>query len=212
MKERFVQMMGGNISLESTPNKGSLFMVDLPLNKAKEIDIRKPERINKGEVAGLAPDQPKYRILIVEDQRDNQLLLSKLMETIGFKVKLAENGEQGIQLFQKWQPHFIWMDRRMPVMGGMETTQRIRQLPGGKEVKIVAVTASAFAEQRSEMLDAGMDDYVRKPYHASEVYDCLSKHLGVKYLYQSSPKPRELDVTLTNEMVTCVYRRHYVLI
>jgi PAS domain S-box-containing protein len=97
---QFVQMMGGSISLDSTPDKGSLFLIDLPLNEAKETDIRKPEQIDKGEVLGLAPGQPEYRILIVEDQRDNQLLLTRLMESIGFKVKLAENGEQGIQLFK----------------------------------------------------------------------------------------------------------------
>jgi CheY-like chemotaxis protein len=92
----------------------------------------------------------------------------------------------------------------MPVMDGMEATRHIRELPDGKEVKIVAVTASAFAEQRNEMLDAGMDDYVRKPYYSNEVYDCLSKHLGVKYLYQSAPEEQEQDVTLTHEMVECL--------
>jgi PAS domain S-box-containing protein len=199
--QQFVQMMGGSISLESTPDKGSLFLIELPLNEAKQTDIKKTKQIGKGEVVGLAPGQPEYRTLIVEDQRENQLYLTKLMDIIGFKVVLASNGAQGIEQFQKWKPHLIWMDRRMPVMDGMEATRRIRELPDGKEVKIVAVTASAFAEQRNEILDAGMDDYVRKPYDAGEVYDCLSKHLGVKYLYAGSPEVQELDVVLTHEMV-----------
>jgi PAS domain S-box-containing protein len=199
---QFVQMMGGSINLESTPGKGTLFRIELPLKEAKESDICKPEQIDKGEVVGLAPGQPEYRILIVEDQRDNQLLLSRLMRAVGFQVKLAVNGEQGVQLFQSWYPHFIWMDRRMPVMDGMEATRRIRELPGGKEVKIAAVTASAFAEERNEMLDAGMDDYVRKPYRTSEVYNCLSKHLGVKYIYQGADETQEQEVNLTPEMLT----------
>ncbi len=199
---QFVQMMGGSISLQSEPNKGSLFRIELLLHEAKPSDISKTEQIDEGEVAGLQPGQPEYRILIVEDQRDNQLLLTKLMENVGFKVKLAENGEKGVQLFQSWHPHFIWMDRRMPVMDGMEATRRIRELPDGKDVKIAAVTASAFAEERNEMLAIGMDDYVRKPFRVSEIYDCLSKHLGVKYIYQSSVEAQQEVVNLTPEMLS----------
>jgi CheY-like chemotaxis protein len=123
------------------------------------------------------------------------------MEAVGFQTKTAENGMLGVQLFQSWHPHFIWMDRRMPVMDGMEATRRIRELADGKEVKIVAVTASVFAEQASEMLAAGMDDYVRKPYRASELYDCLAKHLGVKYLYEQAPEPQAREAPLSAEML-----------
>jgi signal transduction histidine kinase/DNA-binding response OmpR family regulator len=201
---QFVQMMGGSISLQSEPGKGSLFRVELPLNEAKESDIIKLTRAVMSDVAKLAPGQPEYRILIVEDQHENQLLLTKLLETVGFRVKIAENGAQGVELFQSWHPHFIWMDRLMPVMDGMEATRRIRELPDGNEVKIVAVTASVFAEQRIEMLDIGMDDYVRKPYRASEIYDCMAKHLNVKFLYQDSPEPQEPGVTLTPEMLSAL--------
>ncbi len=79
----------------------------------------------------------------------------------------------------------------MPVMDGLEATQYIRELPQGKEVKIIALTASAFQEERNEMLEGGMDDYLSKPYRAAEIYACLSKHLGVKYLYKDSSKPNE---------------------
>ena len=202
---QFIQMMGGSICLESTPGKGSLFRFELPLNEAKENDISKPTQADKGEVIGLAPGQSEYRILIVEDQLENQLLLTQLLESVGLQVKLAKNGELGVQLFQSWHPHFIWMDRRMPVMDGMEATRCIRKLPDGKKVKIVAVTASAFAEERNEMLKAGMDDYVLKPFRASEVYDCMAKHLGVEYLYQSASEPQEQDVPiLTSEMLKCL--------
>ncbi len=198
---QFVEMMGGSISLESTLGKGSLFRVVLPLMEAKESDISRPEQIEMGEVVGIAPNQPEYRILIVEDQRDNQLLLARLLEAVGFHIKIAENGEQGVQLFQSWHPHFIWMDRRMPVMDGMEATRRIRELPGGKEVKIVAVTASVFTEELNKMLAVGMDDNVRKPFRASEIYDCMGKHLGVKYIYDGAPELQEQDVRLTPDML-----------
>lgn len=200
--QQFVQMMGGTISLQSTPGKGSLFRVDLPLDEAQQSDISKSEQAEMREVAGVAPGQPAYRILVVEDQLDNQLLLSKLLEPVGFQLRIAENGARGVELFQSWHPHLILMDRRMPVMDGMEATRRIRELPDGKQVKIVAVTASAFEEQREEMLNIGMDDYVCKPFRAAEIYHCLSKHLGVEYIYQYSfEAPQNLDVTLTPQML-----------
>lgn len=135
-------------------------------------------------MVALVPGQPEYRILIVEDQLENQLLLARLMKAIGLSVKIAENGEQGVALFQQWQPHLIWMDRRMPIMDGMEASRIIRQLPGGDQVKIIAVTASAFLEQREEMLVSGMDDFLRKPYRDREIYAYLNKHLGLEFVYE----------------------------
>jgi CheY-like chemotaxis protein len=84
------------------------------------------------------------------------------------------------------------MDRRMPVMDGIEATRRIRELAGGRQVKIVAVTASAFREQQQETLAAGMDDFVSKPYHFGDIYDCLGRHLGLKYVYRSAPTAAQL--------------------
>jgi CheY-like chemotaxis protein len=160
--------------------------VDVPLHEANEADIVKQYDTEAREVKGLAPGQPTYRILIVEDQFENQLLLSRLMETVGLQIRIAQNGQQGVELFQNWHPHLIWMDRRMPVMDGLEATRAIRALPGGEDVKIVAVTASAFHEQKNEMLDAGMDDFIRKPYRSQDIYDCLAKHLGLRFVYDAS--------------------------
>lgn len=197
---QFVQLMGGHLTLESKPGKGSLFRIDLPLHEVKEEEIIKPKKSNQGDVVSLAPGEPDYRALIIEDQLENQLLLSQLLETVGIQVKVANNGKQGVELFESWHPHIIWMDRRMPVMDGMEATKNIRRLPDGQQVKIVAVTASAFMEQREEMFEIGMDDFVRKPYRANEIYECLSKHLGAKFIYEGLSIDEELPGTLTPDM------------
>jgi len=133
----------------------------------------------------------------LEDQLENQLLLQRLLKDAGFTVKLAENGAEGVELFQSFHPHFIWMDRRMPIMDGLEASRRIRALDGGKEVKIAAVSASVFGEQYSDTLPLGTDDFVRKPYRSSEIFECMKRHLGVRYLYEQS-KTSTVDAELSS--------------
>ncbi len=183
---QLVQMMGGTISVDSTPGQGTVFTVSLPIIEALESNVAQSDDVKV--VKHLAPGQPVCRVLIVEDEADNQELLSRLLESVGYEVRIAENGEQGIEQFKAWRPHFIWMDRSMPVMDGMAATKAIRQLPGGQDVKIVAVTASAFSDERQAMLDGGMDDYLSKPYRAADVYECMAKQLGVTYVYETEPR------------------------
>lgn len=192
---QLVELMGGTINIQSTLGTGSLFRIDLPVEMADEGDnlSQQAEKMEAADVTGLAPGQPSFRILIVEDELENQLLLTQLMERIGLTVKVAENGKEGVQLFQNWRPHLIWMDRLMPVMDGIEAARAIRGLPGGKEVKIIAVTASVFIEQRDEFMAVGMDDLVLKPYDSNEIYECLSKHLGVQYIYADAQSTEPVD-------------------
>ncbi|MES9971896.1 MAG: ATP-binding protein [Candidatus Thiodiazotropha sp.] len=199
--KQFVHLMGGDITIQSTPGKGSIFHVELLLQAAAEEEVIRPSSGRHGVVTGMAAGQPDYRILIAEDQRDNQQLLIRLMSVLGLEVKVAENGEECIQIFEQWDPDLIWMDRRMPLMDGVEATKRIRQLPGGDKVKIVAVTASAFMEQRQKLLTAGMDDLVRKPYRPEEIYDSLSQLLGIRYIYQDNRGEKQAPSTLTPAML-----------
>jgi CheY-like chemotaxis protein len=132
----------------------------------------------------LAPSQPDYRILVVEDRRENWLLLQRILEAVGFHVRVAQNGADGVEVFRTWRPHFILMDVRLPVMNGLKAARCIRALEGGQGVKIAAITASTFSDQRQEVLAAGLDDFVRKPYRPGEIFDCMARHLGVRYLYR----------------------------
>ncbi len=188
---QFVQLMAGNVSVESKPGQGSLFRVDLPLNEPDEAEMIRLIDESHGAVVGLARGQGSRRILIAEDQRDNQILLSRLMTDLGLEVKVAQNGEECIQIFQQWRPDLIWMDQRMPVMDGVEATRRIRELPGGKQVKVVAVTASALKDQEKTLRTSGMDDYVSKPYRFDEIYNSLEKQLGLTLVYAESESEHE---------------------
>jgi signal transduction histidine kinase/CheY-like chemotaxis protein len=197
---QFVHLMGGDIVLESRPGKGSLFRVNLPLMLTREEEKDLMAENDDGEdreVVGLAPGQPHYRILIAEDQRENQLLLARFMNRLGLENRTAENGEACVQLFRDWQPDLIWMDRRMPTMDGIEATRHIRALPGGDKVKIVAVTASVFKEQQAELLAAGIDDLVCKPFCSCEIYDCLARQLNIVFSYSTGTAA---DQTKQNEL------------
>ncbi len=179
---QYVELMGGKISAESTPGKGALFRFSLPVKTAQESDIATlfPAL---GRVAGLAPDQPEYRILIAEDHPDNLLLLKTLLENAGLTTRVAENGKQAVELFEQWWPQLIFMDWRMPVMDGMEATKRIRVLPHGKEPRIVALTASAFKDERHEIMASGHDAFISKPFRSEEIFGCLQRLLGVEFIY-----------------------------
>ncbi len=193
---QFVELMGGRIGVSSRLGQGSCFWIELPVEPVSASEVT-GQRDEGGEVLGLEPGQPDWRILIVEDQPENSLLLSRLLENAGFRVQTAENGARGIERFREWRPHFIWMDRRMPVLDGLEATRRIRALEGGQEVKIAALTASVFAEQRGEMLAAGMDDILHKPFRPTEIFECLGRQLGVRYAYRERAAPSDAGLSET---------------
>lgn len=181
ISRQFAELMGGQLTFSSVLGRGSTFRVEIPVSHASEEDIPK-EGQALGEVIGLAPNQPVCRVLVVEDQADNQMLLMRLLESAGFEVQLAENGAVAVERFKAWQPHFIWMDRRMPVMDGLEATRCIRSLPGGDRVKIAAVTASTFQEEEAEMKGVGFDAVLRKPYRFGQLFDCMERLLNVRFV------------------------------
>jgi CheY-like chemotaxis protein len=189
-------LLGGDISVNSQPNCGSTFTFDI-LATAIAAPCAHPVEIITEPIAGLVPGQPSYRILIVEDRATNRLLLLNLLKPLGFQIREAENGVEALKLWRDWQPDLIWMDMQMPLMDGYEATRQIRarewerresislgSLPAS--TKIIALTASAFEEQRQAILAVGCDDFVRKPFQQQELLAKLSQHLGVQYVYEKS--------------------------
>jgi len=102
-------------------------------------------------------------------------------------VREAANGQEGVQVWREWQPHLIFMDMRMPVMSGYEATRRIKDTAQGQATVVVALTASAFEEDRLLILSEGCDDFVSKPFREVDLYNVLRKHLGVEFLYADTP-------------------------
>ncbi|MFL9452452.1 MULTISPECIES: response regulator [Nostocales] len=181
ISRQFVRLMGGDISVTSIPGEGSIFRFDIRVSFPKKTDdlkLSKPKR-----VISLQPNQPQYRILVVEDVEENRLLLERLLESVGFEVRSAVNGAEAVAVWQQWKPHLICMDMLMPVMDGYDATKRIKATLKGQATVIIALTAHAFSEERSAVLEAGCDDFIPKPLREEILFEKMATYLGVKYVY-----------------------------
>jgi PAS domain S-box-containing protein len=228
---QFVQLMGGAIQVSSTVGQGTVFQFKVPVQIAHSFEAT--ESFSDRRVVELAPNQPTYRILVVDDRRENRDLMVRLLSLIGFETRAASNGQEAVIQWQTWHPHLIWMDMRMPVMNGYEATRQIRALeaeemrrwedeemrrstasdstdhaspilsspssphpltpsPTYPPTKIIALTASAFEEEQANILSAGCDDLVRKPFQERDIFDKIAQHLEVKYLYEAAALPRSI--------------------
>jgi len=188
LSRNLARLMGGDITVESTPGRGSTFHLEVDLPAADAVS----EAIDTRRVSALAPNQPTKRILVVDDTAINRTVLSRLLAQVGFDVREASNGEEAIAAWRSWKPHLIWMDWRMSGMDGLEATRRIRaeeRTNGARRTPILALSASALDHERGEILAAGCDEFVAKPFRESTIFAKLRDHLGVEYVYDSGAAP-----------------------
>ncbi len=186
--KKYVQIMDGNIGVNSVLGEGTTFKFDIKISPAisSEVSITKLQR-----VLGLEAEQPVYRILAVDDNMENRLLLMKMLQPIGFEVREAENGRQAIEIWESWQPDLIWLDTRMPVMDGFEAVIEIRAKEKNTRSRtvVIALTASIFEERKGEIITAGCDDFVRKPFQEQVIFEKMAQYLGARYIYQELSVP-----------------------
>jgi PAS domain S-box-containing protein len=180
---QYVEMLGGRISADSTLGKGSCFRFIITVGRVEENAQGRP--VDK-KVIGIESPTANLRLLIVEDQPENRLLLRCFLEPHGFQLREAVNGQEAVSVFQEWRPHVIFMDRRMPVLDGLTATRQIRSLPGGSEPVIIAVSAHSFKEEQREMLMAGCNDFLGKPFNGDSLLTLLQQHLHLHLAYAAS--------------------------
>jgi signal transduction histidine kinase/CheY-like chemotaxis protein len=210
ISHRFVNMMGGKLIVESKLGEGTAIAFDLPVER-----VSAPlsyANLSGERVIGIAPEQPTYRILVIEDRWENRSLLVRMLSQVGFEVLEANDGQEGVTLWQDWEPHLVLMDMRMPVMDGYEATRRIKANTEGQSTVVIAITASAFDEERAKIMATGCDDFVRKPIREALLLSKIAQHLGVRYLYESSSQPPVVPATKAERFTEIELPRHEALL
>jgi CheY-like chemotaxis protein len=188
----FVHLMGGAIAVESTPGRGSTFRFEVCLSAGEPATAGEGTAPAAPVALRLRPGEPPCRVLVVDDQRDNRILLEGLLGLAGFDVRAAENGLEAVTLCGEWLPRVILMDMRMPVLDGCEATRRIIDAHGAA-VRIIALTAGAFAEDRERALAAGAHAFMTKPFREADLLERIRQETGVEYIpvepLQAGPSP-----------------------
>ncbi len=181
ISRKYVQLMGGDISLESELGQGSAFRFEIAAERGDDRELL--QRSQRGIVSSVVGGAGRYRILIADDRETNRKVLVRLLGEIGFDLREANDGQEAVELWREWQPHLILMDMAMPVMDGYEASRLIKTEDGAGRSKVIAITASAFETERAKIMALGVDDLVLKPYNETILLDRLAFHLGLEYVY-----------------------------
>ena len=188
ISREYARLMRGDISVTSRVGEGSAFRFEIPIEVGDGVPGGRPSELR---VIGLHPGQKSPRVLIVDDEPYNRDWLNKLLTSVGFSVREAENGEAAIKIWLEWKPQVILMDYRMPVMNGLEATRKIRANPAGQEPMIIALTASALDQDRQTIIQSGVNDFIAKPCRADELLTKIKAHLYIEYQYAPGENSRE---------------------
>ncbi|GEM_PF-3296362 len=198
----FVNLMGGDIHVRSALDNGTTFWVELPVGHANSSMIIHEDNL---DAIGVVPGQAETRILVVEDNPHNRQVMHDFLQGFGFALREAVNGQEAIEVTKAWQPHLIFMDMRMPVMDGYESTRHIKELVIPTTPKIIALTASVFDHEKTDILEAGCDDLLHKPVRAHKIIKMIEKHVQVEFIYRelsSAPSMTINTISLVDALLT----------
>jgi PAS domain S-box-containing protein len=181
LSKEIAVLMGGDISIKSEVGKGSTFTFIVEITEGTIDSLGKE---NNKRTIRLADNQKKYKILVVDDKIENLQVVMDLLRMVGFETNEAINGQDAITKFHIWNPDLILMDMRMPIMDGYEATTQIKATEKGKNVPIIALTASSFEEERKRTESLNLQGYIRKPFREKELFATIADVLKVTYVYE----------------------------
>jgi len=191
---KLVNLMGSDIAVESIPGEGSSFFFSLTLEEGQ-----KPEEGTTSNDLATILRERSICVLLVEDNRVNQMVAMNFLQNWGIHTVMASNGKEAVELIKEKRYDIVLMDLQMPVMNGYEATRAIRSMddPYFQKVPIIALTASAMIEMRSKVLSTGMSDYMSKPFHPVDLQRIISK-----YALNEDVKVSENSVTSQLDLYT----------
>jgi len=204
ISQKQLELMGGELNLESELGHGSLFFFTLPLKPATSDAI--DESSQWRDVTRLAKGYA-VKALIADDTKINRDVLSRLLSDLGVEVVESENGQQAIEMMRSHRPDVVFMDIRMPVMDGLKAVGRILEEFGQAELKLVAISASTLQHEQQAYLDAGYDNFISKPFRFEYLCECLVNLLGVEFERREREEPEATtieapEVSLPPDLIT----------
>lgn len=179
ISRRLVELMEGELQVKSEKGKGSIFWFEIILPLVEV--ATQTEEINK-QVVGYKGE--RRTLLVVDDKRENRLVMVSMLEPLGFEIVLAENGQEEVDKAQEIQPDLILTDLVMPVKTGFEAVEEIRQIPAIQNIPIIAVSASVFVNDQNKSQIAGCDAFIPKPVEERQLLALLQKHLQLTWIYE----------------------------
>jgi len=174
-------LMGGDITVTSKLGEGSIFTFKVEIKEGNPDEIEKKDTKH---VVSIENRERTYKILVVDDKKENLQVAVNLLNIVGFITIEAVDGKDAIEKFIESKPDLVLMDMRMPVMDGYESTRIIKSMEEGKDIPIVALTASTFEDERKRIKALNMQGYIRKPFREGDLFRTIGKLLHLKYIYE----------------------------
>lgn len=206
--KKIVQMMAGELQVESSPHQGSLFRLVLTLSQSSE-NLTYTSRQSSSRLMGFHGE--KNRILVVDDRWENRSVIVNLLKPLGFDILEASHGQEALEKARDFKPHLIITDLVMPVMDGFEMSRRFRQIPEFQDIILIATSASVFAHDRQNSQAAGCNEFLPKPIKIKELLAKIKQHLNLEWIYEEvavcenldeSESPRSLSSFLPKDLMT----------
>lgn len=182
ISHKFVELLGGQLTVSSVVNQGSIFRFQIPVELEGLPQVEEYQEHRR--VKGLAPGQPSYRILVVEDRLEDRQWLMQLLEMVGFRVESTGNSQEAIAQLQRFNPDLILINLPMSHQLGYPTIEQIRALTQGQSIPIIAMTATVFENEDYLRTTISYDKLLYKPIQESILLTTLAEFLPLEYTYE----------------------------
>lgn len=208
ISQKFAHLMGGSLAVESQVGEGSTFSLTIPLKTVTASEI--PEQGRGLSCRRLAPNQGEYRILVVAHHQETRFFGVSVLEKAGFQVRSADNGQEGIQVWEQWHPQLILMGVKLPILDGYAATAQIkvRQLHPhvSQPTIVIAMMASLGEAEESKIWAVGFDDRISLPLQEAVILDKIAQYLGVKYCQQTPGVSERMPASSTVSLSSLLQR------